>query len=62
MRICCCGFRRSAGGEIAKYASMRTIVIEKFDVGCGKDKAENVECVFTRHYIYDPSKKVEYVE
>lgn len=31
-------------------------------VKCDKDKAENVEGMFPRHYIYDPSRRVEYVE
>lgn len=31
-------------------------------VKCEKDKAESVEGIFPRHYIYDPSRRVEYVE
>lgn len=31
-------------------------------VRCDKDKAESVESIFPRHYIYDPSRRVEYVE
>lgn len=31
-------------------------------VRCEKDKAESVESIFPRYYIYDPSRRVEYVE
>jgi hypothetical protein len=29
---------------------------------CVKDESENVERLFPRHYIYDPSRNLEYVE
>lgn len=31
-------------------------------VRCDKDKTESVESMFPRHYIYDPSRQIEYVE
>lgn len=31
-------------------------------VKCEKDKGESVEDLFPRHYIYDPSRRTEYVE
>ncbi|EJM04303.1 hypothetical protein PMI18_01388 [Pseudomonas sp. GM102] len=50
------------GGLVLPHGGLSKIGNEFCFFGCAEDKSENVERLFPKHYIYDPLRKVEYVE